>query len=41
MQTFPHLRVLIEKTNGMAAGFYRFSVSGASKENGLSDAHIP
>jgi hypothetical protein len=27
--------------NGMAADFYRFSVSGASKENDLTDDHIP
>jgi hypothetical protein len=25
----------------MATDFYRFSVSGALKENGLTDAHIP
>jgi hypothetical protein len=40
-QTFEMDTALTGKNNGMATGFYRFPASGASKENGLADAHIP
>jgi len=34
-------RFLTRYINGVETGFYRFSVLGASKENDLSDGHIP